>query len=210
LALDATFSGQADNSIRVVWLTDATDSLLRQYAQRLQPNEVSLLLSMSGIAAGSLERMFPAGPAALEFGIKAGAAVGYERFGVYDNNADATTCLTELIDGVRLPQGCNTVDRIPGPGEILAFRYNGLLELTAALKWGYRITGMKGIEFRELDAVVSYALRLKAGVTAGYRIGGSFNMESSAGSRDGWVHLQVHKAARRNSTWQPLSTPTAT
>ena len=193
LAFDATFGAQADNSIRVVWPSDVTDSLLRQYARSLQPNEVGLLLAMDGKAAGTVTGAFPAGPASLSFGIKAGAAVAYERFCAYQNDTDAMTCLTELIGGVRLPQNCNTVDRIPAPGEILAFRYDGFLELSAASTWGYQITGMKGIEFRDLDAVVSYALRLKAGVTAGYRIGGSFAVETSAGSRDGWVRLKVRK-----------------
>ena len=75
----------------------------------------------------------------------------------------------------------------------MAFRYNGFLELSAGLSWGYQLTGHHGIDFRDLHAAVEYDLRLKAAVDVGYTLAGEFSIETRRGHASDWVRVIVRK-----------------
>lgn len=194
LTCKVNFQGQAQSGIELLWPGDQNDFTKQHAIPAVPQGKVGAHLSLSASAGGNVAGTMPVGPAAsFQFGIKAGAGVGYDRYCVYNDQTTAGDLLTDLVTGLRLPQGCDAVSRIPLPGEVLCLDYNGFLDLSAALNWGYQLTGSHDIDFNNLSAAVNYALRLKAGVNVGYNLGGQFSLESRAGHAPNWARVTVRK-----------------
>jgi hypothetical protein len=193
LACKVKFDAQAHSGVELVWPGKQTDFTQQHKIPAVSAGKLGAHLFFTASAAGNLEGSMPAGTANFEFGIKAGADVGYDRYALFDDQLAAGEILTSLIGGLRLPQHCGDPSRVPDPGELLVFGYDGFLELTAGLSWGYQLSASHNVDFNNLHAAVDYVLRLKAAVSAGYRIGGSFSIEAQRGKSAGWVRLVVRK-----------------
>lgn len=194
LQMSASLSASGNSTIDLI--RDATKSdFAKQYKLTVPVGKVGCRFHLEGQAGGTLSGSVPLPAIAnLDFGIKAGASVFYDRFCLYDAEEPSGNALIDLVTGLRLPEHCGSPDAIPGPGELLVFGYDGCLDMNAGLSWGYQLTGHEGIAYNELKASIEYALRLKAGINFGYKLAGSFEISTRAGSTPGWVWLTVKKS----------------
>ena len=195
LSMDVRLDAGLNQGIELIWPGDDSTTLKRHGIGDVPEGSVGARLFFTGSASGNLIGNMPAGPANFKFGIKGGAEVGYDRVCIYNSDTTSGSILRNLVSGLRLPHHCNDVSRIPREGEVLAFRYNGFLDLNAGVNWGYELTGTRGIDFRDIDAVVDYAARMKASINFGYRLGGEYSIETRRGKRPNWVRVSVRKRA---------------
>ncbi|MEO8096484.1 MAG: hypothetical protein ABI811_02200 [Acidobacteriota bacterium] len=187
------FGDAAGLACRVPFSSSAESGIELSRPDKVGMGKLGARLYFTGSASGNLKGLMPAGPAGFSFGIEAGGGVGYQRFAIYDAAQNAGAIIADLLAGLRLPQHCGRLDRIPEPGEILTFQYSGFLALNAGLTWGYQLTGHQGMDYRELHPVADYELRLKAAVSFGYRLGGEFSIQASRGHSANFVRLTVRK-----------------
>lgn len=198
LACTVTFQGNAKTGIELVWPNQSNGFTKQHNLPPVPEGKVGAHLFFDASASGDVQGSMPIGPAAgFNFGIKAGAGVGYDRYAVYDAHIAGGSLVFDLLAGVRLPQSCGAAGQIPAPGEVLCFDYNGFLDLSAGLNWGYQLSGTHDIDFNNLHAAVDYNLRLKAAISAGYQLGGEYSIEVSQGHATDWVRAVVRK--KRNS-----------
>ncbi len=193
LACAVNFQAKEKSGIELIWPGQTNDFTKQRNIAQVPAGKVGAHLFFDASASGNVADTMPVGPASFEFGIKAGAGVGYDRYFVYDDHTLGGTLVKDLVTGLRLPQNCGAIDRLPLPGEVLCFDYNGFLDLSAGLSWGYQLSGTHDIDFNNLDLAIDYQLRLKAAVSVGYKLGGEFSMEVSRGHGLGWVHVVVRK-----------------
>ncbi|MDQ3009141.1 MAG: hypothetical protein M3X11_00335 [Acidobacteriota bacterium] len=192
-------SASAVNQIYLIWPKQSDDDddekILKAYglADALTDGKlyVRLLLSAQGDVKASAS--VPIGTLSTTFGIGAGGNVAYERLMLCDAETSAKKILGDLFAGVRLPQQIDSVAEIPAPGELLATRFGGYLQLNAAMNWGYQMSGSRSFDFNQLKLDLSYALRTMASVSLGYQLAGDFSIEARRGASDGWVRFVVRK-----------------
>ncbi|MEO6726879.1 MAG: hypothetical protein ABIP14_16445, partial [Blastocatellia bacterium] len=192
-------SASAVNQIHLIWPKQSDDDddekVLKAYglADALTDGKlyVRLLLSAQGDVKASAS--VPIGTLSTTFGIGAGGNVAYERLMLCDAETSAKKILNDLFAGVRLPQQIDSVAEIPAPGELIATRFGGYLQLSAAMNWGYQMSGSRSFDFNQLKLDLSYALRTMASVSLGYKLAGDFSIEARRGASDGWVRLVVRK-----------------
>lgn len=205
LQLDISFEAKSRNGIEIIRPeadSDSTDDdeeeRLRDVVEgELKANEIGARLFLSAKAAGKIDGNVAAGPVGLKFGIAAGGHVGYDRYLVFHKNAPVDHIVRSLISGIRLPHHTGTPNRIPQPGEVLAFRYGGYLNLNAGIHWGYQINGVEDFDWKGLEGAIEYDVRMKAAVDFSYSLAGEFDIEAHRGSKPGFVRLIVRKSKDR-------------
>ncbi len=202
-AMKLGISASAINQIHLIWPKQSDDDddekLLKTYglADTLTDGKlyVRLLLSAQGDVKGNAS--VPVGTLSTTFGIGAGGNVAYERLMLCDAETSAKKILNDLFAGVRLPQQIDSVAELPAPGELIATRFGGYLQLSAAMNWGYQMSGSRSFDFNQLKLDLSYALRTMASVSLGYQLAGDFSIEARRGAptskSDGWVRFVVRK-----------------
>jgi len=198
VSVDLSFQANVENGIKVLRPGEPSDFLdSRGLDELLDDDELGVLLFFDARAGVNVAGILPAGPTTFNFGVEAGGGVGYERFLVFDKDAELGVIVRSVLAKARLPQHTGTVARVPEPGEVLVFRYNGFLNLTAGLNWGYQLNGVEDFEFRDLEAAIEYDIRLKAGVEVGYSLAGDFEIEARQGHDPNFVRLIVRKSRDR-------------
>jgi hypothetical protein len=188
----ASFAGGANVSLTLARAGD--DTPLPPGAPPLEPDRLGVLLSLGAHAQAAAGATIAA-PAGFSFGLsaKAGANVVFERYLEFARTAPARAIAESILSDIRLPQARSSVADLPAPGEVVQFAYSGFLELAAALNWGYSLTASDGLNVRDLDLRLDYALRAKAAVTLGYRLAGDYTFTLTRGHADGWARLVVRK-----------------
>lgn len=194
LQMTVAANGSVAGSVRLI--RSKEDPLLSAPELRnlLGKGQFYVALDLNGSAAGSAKGSYVTGPLTATFGLAAGGNVGYTRLKLYPADAPAREILRDLFRGVRLPQSLETPRQVPGPGELLAFRYGGYLDLTAGLRWGYSLSGLRSFDLGKLDLDLAYDAALGAHLDLRYRLAGDFVIEALGGHEDGWVRLVVRKS----------------
>ncbi|HWN09306.1 MAG TPA: hypothetical protein VNO50_08615 [Pyrinomonadaceae bacterium] len=201
LKLSLGISGEANGSVKLIW-PGATDPLIDAYQlnEFLTPGRLYAAIILSAKADASVKgstTLF-SGPLKADFGVGAGANAGYDRLVLFDATRPAREVLGELFGGVRLPQAVDPGD-VLAPGEILAFRYGGYLNLSASVAWGYSFTGTRDYKALDLNLAIDYAVRLAASASFDYRLAGEFSIERRRGKDANSAHIVVRKG-RESST----------
>lgn len=191
------------NQIHLIWPKQSDDDedekALKAYglAESLTDGDLYVRLLFSAQsdvkADGSAPIPFPAGALSGTFGIGIGGNVAYEQLRRYKNDMTAGAILGDLFAHVRLPQQIDSVDELPAPGEVIATRFGGYLNLKAGLTWGFAMAGSQQFDVNQLQVDLNYALRTMAAISLGYQIAGDFSIEARRGSQDGWVRFVVRK-----------------
>jgi hypothetical protein len=170
--LQMTASLSATSSSTIELIRDPTKSdFAKRYKLNISTNQIGCHFHLEGQAGGTLSGSVPLPAMAnLDFGIKAGASVFYDRFSLYDAKEPSGNVLLDLVTGLRLPEHAGLPATLPVPGELLVFGYDGYLDMNAGLSWGYQLTGHEGITYNELNASIEYALQLKAAANFAYKL----------------------------------------
>lgn len=202
LAMSASIGGGGTTKVELSW-PDHPSEFAQAYGITVPAGRVGARVHLEGQAGGNFAGGLPI-PAALanfEFGLKAGGHVSYDRFALYDDHVTAGALLQDLVTSLALPQRTGSTTSLPKPGEVLVFGYGGFLELSAGFTCGYELMGHQGLTLNDLDTVIEYGLRLKAGVTVGFTFGGDFEISSRLGASPGWVRLVVKKARSSSASF---------
>lgn len=202
LAMSASISGGGSTKVELSW-PDHPSDFVQAYGISVPAGRVGARVHLEGQAGGNFAGGVPI-PAALanfEFGLKTGSHVSYDRFALYDDQITAGALLQDLVTSLALPQRTGSTASLPKPGEVLVFGYGGFLELSAGLTCGYELMGHQGLTLNDLNTVIEYGVRLKAGVNVGFTFGGDFEISSRLGSTPGWVRLVVKKARTSSASF---------
>jgi len=196
LKLSTGVSGEAIGTVKLIW-PGTNDPLIAGYGLQnlLKPGHVYGAILFSAKAGASVKGsagLFP-GPLKASFGVGAGANVGYDRLVLFNDTQSARDILDELFGGIRLPQSVKSVGEIAEPGEVLAFRYGGYINLSASVAWGYSLTGTRELKVMNLDLALKYAVRLAASASLQYRLAGDFSLEHQKGKDANWARFVVRK-----------------
>ncbi|MBS1788317.1 MAG: hypothetical protein JST85_11370 [Acidobacteria bacterium] len=191
------------NQIHLIWPKQSDDDddekVLKAYglADSLTDGNLYVRLLFSAQsdvkADGSAPVPFPAGALSATFGVAAGGNVAYEQLRLYKDEMSAAAILGDLFASMRLPQQIDSTDELPAPGEVIATRFGGYLNLKAGLTWGFEMAGSKQFDVNQLQVDLNYALQTMAAISLGYQIAGDFSIEARRGSQDGWVRFVVRK-----------------
>ncbi len=195
LQMMVSAKGSAVGSVRLIREAD-DEALLRwpELRDQLQPSTLYVALELTGSGAASAKGSYVVGPLTPTFGLKAGGTVGYTRLVLHDAAASARDVVRDLFAGVRLPASLECPSDVPASGELLVFRHGGYLDLTAGVRWGYSISGLRSFELGNLDLAVAYAAELGAHLDLGYRLAGDFEIAAQRGHDGAWVRLTVRKS----------------
>jgi hypothetical protein len=199
LKLNADVSASANSEIRLI--RSKTDALIKSY--ELQENfgndtlYAAILLGAS--AAGKVEGSMPTGPLTATFGIGAGGSVAYERLVPFKKTDSARKILADLFAETRLPQAVNSPLEVPAEGEVLALRYDGYLDLSAGVTWGYSFSGSKSVDVLDFSLALKYAVKLSASASFKYRLAGAFSSEARRATGSGWARYVVRKSRESTS-----------
>jgi hypothetical protein len=185
---------QGVHQIQLIWPDTQIDP---STTRGLKPaaNQLLLRLLLQGKADASVTGSVPLGPLKSTFGVTAGGSVGYERLKIYPATTLAKEILVDAFAGIRLPQQVDSAPEIPSnDGEVLVTRFGGYLTVNGQVSYGYSITGTKEIEIGKLNLDLDYRMKLAAGLTAGFRLAGEFDLEARAGTRTNFVRFVVRKS----------------
>lgn len=202
LKLSVSASGEIIGTIKLIW-PGSDDPLIATYqlADLLVPGRLYAAIILSAKADASFKgSASPAAGLTVGFGAGAGGHVGYDRLVSFSAAQSAREVVNGLFAGIRLPQSVDTVAEIAEPGEVVAFRYGGYLNLSASVAWGYSLTGKRDFKVASLDLELDYAVRLAASASFDYRLAGEFSIEHQCGKKANWARYVVRKS--RESTLQ--------
>lgn len=204
--LRLSISGKGEHAIRLIWPQGPTSAeIKRNNLLPLPDGKFYANLSFDAMGYGEAAVNMPSGPVTVNVKAGAGGSVAYDRFKMYGETDTVRDVITDLVTTIALPQQVDKTEEIPAPGEVLVTRYEGYLNLSAGLSWGYRFSGSKSIDINELNLDFEYAIRLAASITVGYRLAGSFEIEArhgqfNASGEKKWARFIVRK--RRQSRFQ--------
>jgi hypothetical protein len=190
------FSASASAESQIQLFFSATDPVVLGYGLQNLLTDTKLLVraQFTAQADTSATGSFPDGALSATFGIKAGGNVLYERVALFNQTDPAATILTQLLQGIRLPQQIGGPSDIPAAGEVLVNQFGGYLNLSGQLSWGYELKGTRAFQVpSDLQLALNYDLRLLAGLTVGYQLAGDFSIEARKGSNPNFLRLVVRK-----------------
>ncbi len=193
LKMNVGAGAEVRHQLQVIWPGDATDAATT-YNLKPAANELLMRLMLRGTGDVSAAGSAPVGPLSATFGVKAGGTVSYERLKTYSRTDPAAGILRDLFGGIRLPQQIDSVAEIPEPGEVIATRLGGYLNLSGEVSYGYSVSGTRSVEAGQLDLDLAYKLRLVAGLSAAYHLAGDFQIEARAGSQPNFARFTVRKS----------------
>ena len=197
LALSVAFNSEAAGLIDLIWTADDSD-LIKKYnlEEYLTADKLYLAVVFHAKADGKLSGKFPTGGLTANFGIGAGGYVGYRRLLPFSKTQTVREIFDELFGETLLPQQINEKNEIPEEGEVIVLEYGGYLKLSAGLSWGYRLTGTRSFDVKDLRLAADYDFKLAAEAKFGYKIAGDFFVEVRRGAAEDWVRFVVRKKRR--------------
>jgi hypothetical protein len=115
--LQVTASLSATDSSTIELIRDpATSDFAKRYKLNVPANQIGCHFHLEGQAGGTLPGTVPLPAIAnLDFGIKAGASVFYDRFCLYDAKEPSGKSLLDLVTGLRLPEQTGSRPHSPVP-----------------------------------------------------------------------------------------------
>ena len=205
------FRAEAGSAIRLIWPPahddDPQDPAIEEnLLNPLSAGTLVVHLELHGRGYGNSASKLPAGPVSFQIHAEAGGGVRLDRFKVYDETQSVRLIIGDLLGTLILPHQVDDVGKIPRPGEVLVFGYDGYLRLRAGMNWGYSISGSKKLDFKNLTPEFKYSMKIAASMSVGYRLAGSFEIEARRGrsNDDGetrWIGFVVRKSRQSRFTF---------